>query len=109
MTTRPLAGTRVIEAAVLLNGSHLGALLGDLGADVIKIEQPGRGEYLRDILGQVAPHCSPAHLHANRSKRSLTLAVDRDEGREIFWRLLATADVFIDGSAGDATASLGIG
>lgn len=104
-----LAGIRVVESAQLFNGDHLGMLLGDLGADVIKVESPDRGDYLRDFLGQVQPHWSPAHLHVNKNKRSVTLDLRRDEGRQAFWELLRTADVFVDGNADDALARLGVG
>lgn len=106
---RLLEGVRVLECAVLLNGDQTGRLLGDLGADVIKLEQRGRGDYLRDILGQITPHNSPAHLYANRNKRSIALDLQSDVGREIFFELLSTADVFVDGLAGDACERLGIG
>jgi crotonobetainyl-CoA:carnitine CoA-transferase CaiB-like acyl-CoA transferase len=104
-----LDGIRVIEAAVLLNGDTVGMLLGDLGADVVKVEAPGTGDYLRDMLGQIVPHHSPAHVQVNKNKRSVTLDLRRDEGRAVFWDLLASADVFVDGFAGDACDRLGIG
>ena len=104
-----LSGIRVLESAALYNGDTVGMLLGDLGADVIKIESPFRGDYLRDFLGQVTPHHSPAHLQVNKNKRSVTLDLRQDEGREIFWKLFETADVFVDGNAADACAKLGIG
>src|SRR5918995_319248 len=104
-----LDGVRVLEVAVLFNGDLVGQHLGDLGADVIKIESPGRGDYLRDMLGQIAPHQSPAHLQVNRNKRSITLDVRVDEGRELFWKLLETADVFVDGLLSGACQRLGIG
>jgi crotonobetainyl-CoA:carnitine CoA-transferase CaiB-like acyl-CoA transferase len=104
-----LAGVRVIECAVLFNGDSLGMLLADLGAEVIKVESPGQGDYLRDFLGQVTPHNSPAHLQVNKNKRSITLDLRRDEGRDVFFELLKTADVFVDGFAGDACDKLGIG
>ncbi len=104
-----LKGVRVIECAVLFNGDQTGRLLGDMGADVIKVEAPGVGDYLRDFLGQVAPHHSPAHMYANRNKRSVTLNLRSDRGRELFFELLKTADIFIDGFTGDACAKLGIG
>jgi crotonobetainyl-CoA:carnitine CoA-transferase CaiB-like acyl-CoA transferase len=104
-----LAGVRVLEAAVLLNGDYLGMLLGDLGADVIKIESPERGDYLRDMLGQVTPHNSPAHLQVNKNKRSLTLDLRQPDGLAVFFDLLATADVFVDGFVAGACDRLGIG
>src|SRR5262245_65972823 len=83
-------------------------LLGDMGADVIKVEAPGHGDYLRDMLGQIVPHQSPAHLQVNKNKRSLTLDLRRDEGREVFWDLLRTADVFVDGFLAGACDALRI-
>lgn len=104
-----LSGIRVLESAQLFNGDTLGALLADLGADVIKIESPFRGDYLRDFLGQVAPHNSPAHMQINKNKRSVALDLRKEPGREVFWRLLATADIFVDGNSGDAMDKLGVG
>jgi crotonobetainyl-CoA:carnitine CoA-transferase CaiB-like acyl-CoA transferase len=103
-----LQGIRVVESAMLFNGDRLGALLGDLGADVVKVESPGGGDYLRDMLGQVAPHFSPAFLQANRHKRSVTIDLKSVPGKEIFWKLLETADVFVDGNAAGACEKLGI-
>ena len=107
--SRLLEGVRVLESAMLFNGDSLGMLLGDLGADVIKVESPFLGDYLRDFLGQVTPHHSPAHLQVNKNKRSITLDLRTDAGREAFFELLRTADVFVDGNAGDACDRLGIG
>jgi crotonobetainyl-CoA:carnitine CoA-transferase CaiB-like acyl-CoA transferase len=104
-----LSGVRVVESASLLNGDTLGMLLGDLGADVIKVESPGRGDYLRDFMGQITVHNSPAHLQVNRNKRSVALDLRADAGRAAFWRLLDSADVFIDGNAAGAVDRLGIG
>ncbi len=104
-----LAGIRVIESAMLFNGDTVGAHLGDLGADVIKVEQPTRGDYLRHFLGQLVPGHSPAHVQINRNKRSVTIDLRSEQGREVFWRLHATADVFVDGNAADACTQLGIG
>jgi crotonobetainyl-CoA:carnitine CoA-transferase CaiB-like acyl-CoA transferase len=104
-----LEGVRVIESAMLFTGDHLGTLLGDLGADVIKVERPPVGDYIRDFLGQIRPRYSPAHVQVNKNKRSIGLDLRQPEALEVLWRLLATADVFIDGAAGDATATLGIG
>ncbi|MBI5089701.1 MAG: CoA transferase [Actinobacteria bacterium] len=104
-----LDGIRVLEVAVLFNGDLVGQHLGDLGADVIKVEAPGRGDYLRDMLGQIVPHHSPAHLQVNRNKRSITLDPRTEAGREVFWQLHATADVFVDGLIAGSCDRLGIG
>lgn len=104
-----LEGVRVLEAAVLFNGDNVGMLLGDLGAEVIKLESVGRGDYLRDFLGQIVPHQSPAHLQVNRNKRSVALNLKDEQGRQAFFELLKTVDIFVDGFAGDACEKLGIG
>jgi crotonobetainyl-CoA:carnitine CoA-transferase CaiB-like acyl-CoA transferase len=104
-----LDGVRVLEAAMLLNGSTLGLLLGDMGADVIKLEQPGTGDYLREFLGQITPHHSPPFMECNKNKRSLSVNLRTDEGREIFFELLKTADVFVDGYLEGACEKMGIG
>jgi crotonobetainyl-CoA:carnitine CoA-transferase CaiB-like acyl-CoA transferase len=104
-----LAGVRVIELATLFNGDTVGAHLGDLGADVIKVEGPPVGDYLRHFLGQIEPGNSPAHVQINRNKRSVAIDLRTDAGREVFWRLLDTADVFVDGNISDACDKLGIG
>jgi len=104
-----LKGVRVVECAVLFNGDQTGRIFADLGADVIKVEAPGVGDYLRDFLGQITPHHSPAHMQVNRNKRSLTLNLRSDEGRRLFFDLIRTADIFVDGFAGDACDKMGIG
>jgi len=83
-----LKGVRVLEFGVLVNGDHLGMLLSDLGAEVIKVEEPGKGDYIRDILGTIVPHHSPAHLQVNKNKKSVTLNVNTEAGRHAFFILV---------------------
>jgi crotonobetainyl-CoA:carnitine CoA-transferase CaiB-like acyl-CoA transferase len=104
-----LRSVRVLELATLLNGSTVGTLLGDLGADVVKIESPFLGDYIRDFGGVVSPHNSPAHIQVNKHKRSLTLNLREERGRELFWRLHETADVFVDGNLAGVADRLGVG
>lgn len=104
-----LDGIRVIESAVLLNGDSLGMLLGDMGADVIKVESPGRGDYIRDFLGQITPRNSVIHLQVNKNKRSVAIDLKSDAGRQVFWALQTTADIFVDGNRAGACERLGIG
>jgi crotonobetainyl-CoA:carnitine CoA-transferase CaiB-like acyl-CoA transferase len=104
-----LAGIRVLESATLLNGSTVGTILGDLGADVIKIENPKRGDYIRTTAGQISPENSPLHVQVNKHKRSVGLDLRQEAGREVFWRLLNTADVFVDGNVAGSCDKLGIG
>jgi crotonobetainyl-CoA:carnitine CoA-transferase CaiB-like acyl-CoA transferase len=104
-----LDGVRVIESALLLNGDCAGMVFGDLGAEVIKVEAAPHGDYIRDILGQVTPRNSPAHLQVNKNKKSLGLDVRTPEGKEVFFKLLQTADIFLDGFRACACDKLGIG
>lgn len=101
-----LQGIRVVESAVLLVGDHLGMLLGDQGAEIIKMEQPGSGDYVRKIMGQFAPDVSPMHVMVNRNKRSLTLD-PRGAGREVFEALIRDADVYITGQVAGVPEKLG--
>jgi formyl-CoA transferase len=106
---RLLEGVRVLECAMLPTGDQTSRLLGDLGADVIKVERPGHGDYLRELGDRITPQNSIFHMLCNRNKRSVEINLREDEGRALFFRLLRTADVFIDGFAGDACDQLGIG
>ncbi len=104
-----LQGVRVLEFGILVNGDHLGMLLADLGAEVIKVEEPGRGDYIRDILGTITPHHSPAHLQVNKNKKSVVINVNSEAGRQAFFELLKTVDIFADGLRGGACEAMGIG
>lgn len=104
-----LKGVRVLECAVLMTGDQTGRLLGDLGAEIIKVEAPGTGDYIRVLGDMLAPDNSSTHLMANRHKRSLTLNLRSEEGRQIFFEILKGIDIFVDGFAGDACKRLGIG
>lgn len=91
----PLESIRVVDFTTALAGPYCTQILGDLGADVIKIERPGTGDQSRGwgppFIGEVSAYfCS-----TNRNKRSLTLDLNRTEGRAIFEQLLKTADVLV--------------
>ena len=102
-----LAGVRVVETGVLMAVDNLGRLLGDEGADVVKVEAPGVGDYLRNIMVRFAPDWSTFHLTLNRNKRSVTVDARTDEGREIIASLVTDADVFITGNIGTTNQSTG--
>lgn len=104
-----LQGVKVLEFGPLMAAGSVGMFLADLGAEVIKLEKPGFGDYGRNVGGVVGPNLSVAHIQRNRNKRSLAVELGREDGRELFWRILATADVFIDGSMSGSTDKLGIG
>ena len=99
-TSSPLAGVRVIDASRVLAGPYLAMLLGDLGADVIKIEKPDGGDQSRawgpPFVGTEAARVSAYFVSANRNKRSIALDLKTAAGRDVFHRLLATADVLVE-------------
>ncbi|MDI7863757.1 CoA transferase [Rhizobiaceae bacterium n13] len=98
----PLAGIRVVELARVLAGPWAGQMLADLGADVIKVENPGGGDDTRAwgppfVEGEDGVNLSAAYYHAtNRGKRSIAVDLKTAEGQEIVRRLVATADVLIE-------------
>jgi crotonobetainyl-CoA:carnitine CoA-transferase CaiB-like acyl-CoA transferase len=92
----PLEGIRVIDLTRVLAGPLSTMLLGDLGADVIKIEQPGKGDDTRGWGPPFAGGESAYYLGVNRNKRSVTLDLRSADGTSVLQRLIAGADVVID-------------
>ena len=90
-----LEGIRVVELAEALAGPYCAMLLGDLGADVIKVERNAGGDQSRGWGPPFVGTESAYYLATNRNKRSITLNYDHPLGGEILQRLLSTADVFI--------------
>ena len=95
----PLKGLRVIDTSHVLAGPYAGYQLALLGADVIKIEVPGIGDWTRK--GGQLPELNEAgmglsYMSQNAAKRSLALDIKTPEGRDILKRLTAIADVFIE-------------
>ncbi len=103
-----LSGVRVLEFA-LLAPDLLGMHLADLGAEVIKIEEPPAGDYLRSIGGRKVSGLSLLHLRWNRGKKSVTLDLRRPKGRELLHRLAARADVVVNGLRAGAAERCGAG
>lgn len=93
MTYPLLEGVRVLELALLMPADQVAANLADLGADVIKVEQPPLGDYVRDLGGILGPGISELHLFHNRNKRSLAINLRTEEGQKVFHQLVKTADV----------------
>lgn len=97
-----LKNIRVMDFSWLLPGPYATALLADMGADVIKIEQPGRGDYAREML--------PDHFEmANRNKRGIALDLKQPEARALALSLIETADVVIEGYRPGVMARFGLG
>jgi succinyl-CoA--D-citramalate CoA-transferase len=93
---RPLEGVRVVEMGSLLAGPFCGQLLGDLGAEVIKLEPPGKGDPMR-VWGR---HRKDGHTLwwpiIARNKKSVTLNLREEEGQNLARRLISEADVVVE-------------
>ncbi|GAA3291735.1 CaiB/BaiF CoA transferase family protein [Arthrobacter citreus] len=92
----PLAGVRVVEMGQLLAGPFCGQLLGDLGADVVKIEDPAKGDPLRQWGRQLPKGQSLWWSVVGRNKRSVTLNLRETEGQELARKLIADADILVE-------------
>ena len=103
----PLAGYRIIELTSMLTGPWATSLLGDQGADVIKIEVPGIGDHTRSV-GARRGDLSVNFLNINRSKRSITLNLKDNDATDILKKLATTADVFIQNFRPGVVERLGI-
>jgi alpha-methylacyl-CoA racemase len=96
-----LDGLRVLDLSRLLPGGFCSLLLADFGADVIKVEDTGMGDYLRAD--------GPAFLALNRGKRSISIDLKNSEGREAFLRVARDADVLLESFRPGVMERLGVG
>lgn len=92
----PLNGVRILDLSRLLPGAYASQMLADFGADVIKIEEPGSGDYARLMPPHGPGGKSLYFLATNRNKRSVTLNLKHPQGREIFLRMVRQADVVLE-------------
>jgi crotonobetainyl-CoA:carnitine CoA-transferase CaiB-like acyl-CoA transferase len=106
--TGPLTGVRVIDLSINVLGPLATMVLGDMGADVVKIETPD-GDPNRQNGPARNANMAAMHLNMNRNKRSVTLNLKRPEAREVLLRMVGTADVFIHSMRPAAAERLGIG
>jgi formyl-CoA transferase len=102
-----LDGIRVLDQTQVMAGPFCSMLLGDMGADVIKIE-PRDGETTRRQGLRLAPDVSAAFVAVNRNKRSLTLDLKRPEGLAVYRKLVGTADVLVENYRPGVVARLGV-
>lgn len=106
-TPGALDGLRVIDMAQVMAGPFCCMLLGDMGADVIKVEPPG-GETTRQMEFELAPGVSGPFLAVNRNKRGITLDLKRPEAVAVLKRLVETADVLVENYRPGVARRLGI-
>lgn len=109
MSTQALNGIRVVDLTRVMTGPYCTMLLGDMGAEVIKIEQPGKGDDTRAWGPPFIDGVSAYYLSINRNKQSLTLNLKSDAGQEILWKLIDAADVVVENFSPGTVARLGFG
>ncbi len=107
--TYPLEGVRILDLSRLLPGPYATQLLGDMGAEVVKIEQPGLGDYMREQEPSVAGGDSHIFSILNRNKQSVSLDLKDERGREAFLALAEESDAILDGFRPGVCERLGIG
>ncbi|MGD9697400.1 MAG: CaiB/BaiF CoA transferase family protein [Thermoleophilia bacterium] len=109
MAPPPLTGLRVLEVSHNLAGPLTGMHLGDLGADVIKVERPEGDEWRDHERGSGSPGRSRHHMQANRGKRAVCLDLGIADGRSVLRELIARADVLITNMRPGVAGRLGFG
>ena len=103
-----LEGIRVLDMARVLSGPHCGMILGDLGAEVIKIEKPGEGDMVRANYPRVNNTATYFYAH-NRNKKSVTLNFRKPGAKEIFLKLVAESDVVLENFRAGTMEAMGLG
>jgi len=104
--SKPLAGVSVVECSTMITGPLAGMMLADLGAEVIKVENPEGGDPFRSFRGS---KYSPYFFSYNRSKRSIALDLRSEKDSEVFKKLVARADVMIENFRPGVLDRLGLG
>jgi len=104
----PYAGIRIVDLTSMLSGPWATTILGDQGADVIKVEVPGSGDHVRS-LGNQRAGMSAMFLNINRNKRSITIDLKMEEGRQVLFDLVRNADVVVQNFRPGVVERLGVG
>lgn len=105
----PLSGVKVVDFTQVFMGPSCTQLLGDFGADVIKIERPGTGDISRNSFPDPDGQDNPIFLSINRNKRSISVDTRTDEGRKVIARLIADADVVVSNFRAGVMERMGFG
>ena len=106
---RPLEGLRVVDLTRVLSGPYCTMQLGDLGAEIIKVEQPGKGDDTRAFAPPFQGDQAAYFLSVNRNKKSVTLDMKSDQGKEVLWRLIDASDILVENFRPGAMDRLGFG
>jgi formyl-CoA transferase len=106
---RPLEGLRVVDLTRVLSGPYCTMQLGDMGAEVIKVEQPGKGDDTRAFAPPYQGDQAAYFLSINRNKRSITLDMKSEAGKAVLWRLIEKSDILVENFRPGAMDRLGFG
>lgn len=110
----PLDGVRVVDLTRVMSGPYCTMMLADMGADVIKIEQPGKGDDTRAwgppwVDGSDGARESAYYLSVNRNKRGITLDLKSEQGKDVLWKLIERGDVLVENFSPGTMDRLGFG
>lgn len=105
--TTALQGLKVLDLTKLLPGPYCSLMLADFGAEVIKIEPPGAGDFIRWMPPTIGD-TGGMYLVLNRNKKSMTLNLKEDRAREIFYKMAREADIVLEGFRPGVAAKLGV-
>lgn len=103
----PLEGIKIIDISTIVSGPLAASMLGDQGAEVIKIEPPYKGENAR-VMGPIKEGSGALFATVNRSKRSLAMDLKKEESKKIIYKLIESADIIIDNFRPGALDRLGL-
>ncbi len=108
MADGPLAGFRILDLTAVISGPFCTQLLGDLGADVIKVEPP-EGDSMRRNVGPKKNGLTAAFMNFNRNKRGIVIDIKKEHGRDLVRRLAVKADALVENNRPGVADRLGIG
>jgi crotonobetainyl-CoA:carnitine CoA-transferase CaiB-like acyl-CoA transferase len=111
MSSGPLAGVKVLDFSQMMAGPWSTQMLGDLGAEIIKLERPGSGDWERSLpsMGELLEGDSPFFLAMNRNKKSLTLDLKHPSAKELIYKLAEEADIVVENFRPGVLDRLGFG
>jgi crotonobetainyl-CoA:carnitine CoA-transferase CaiB-like acyl-CoA transferase len=104
-----LSGVKVLDLTRVLAGPYCGMMLADMGADVLKIEEPGKGDDSRRSAPLIRGGESAYFLNLNRNKRGMTLNLKQEEGKEVFRKLTRESDIVLENYRPGVMEKLGLG
>jgi crotonobetainyl-CoA:carnitine CoA-transferase CaiB-like acyl-CoA transferase len=108
-TSGPLTGIRIVDVTTMISGPIATRILGDQGADVVKVEAPGAGDLVRHMGIRRGGDLSATFVASNRNKRSIVVDLKTDRGRDVLFDLVRGADVFVQNFRPGAAERIGLG